>query len=73
VISVWVLIMHLLDTYITISPFLHPTGFQPDPLDALCVFAIGCPLAFIFLATLGKVGLFPSRDPRLLESLKLSN
>ena len=73
VISVWVLIMHLLDTYITINPFLHPTGFQPDPLDALCVFAIGCPLAFIFLATLGKVGLFPSRDPRLLESLKLSN
>ncbi|MBV9874033.1 MAG: hypothetical protein JO025_04840 [Verrucomicrobia bacterium] len=73
VISVWVLIMHLIDTYVTIMPFMHPTGVQIDILDLLCVFAIGCPLAFIFLTTLGKVGLFPSKDPRLLESLKLSN
>jgi hypothetical protein len=72
-ISVWVLIMHLIDTYITIMPFMHPTGVQIDPLDVLCLFAIGCPLVFIFLTTLGKVGLFPSKDPRLLESLKLSN
>ena len=72
-ISIWVLCMHLLDTYITIIPMLHPTGFQPDPLDVLSLFAIGCPLAFIFLVTLGKVSLFPAKDPRLLESLKLSN
>ncbi|MFZ0506471.1 MAG: hypothetical protein WAM44_22285, partial [Chthoniobacterales bacterium] len=72
-ISVWVLIMHLLDVYIIIMPFVHPTGFQPNPLDVLCVFAIGCPLAFIFLRTLGKAYLFPAKDPRLLESLKLSN
>jgi len=72
-ISVWVLIMHLLDTYVTIMPFMHPNGFQPDPLDVLSVFAIGCPLVFIFLRTLGKAYLFPAKDPRLLESLKLSN
>jgi hypothetical protein len=72
-ISVWVLIMHLLDTYITIMPFVHPNGFQIDLLDVLCVFAIGCPLTFIFLRTLGKACLFPAKDPRLLESLKLSN
>jgi hypothetical protein len=72
-ISVWVLIMHLIDTYVTIMPFMHPTGVQIDILDVLCIFAIGCPLVFIFLTTLGKVGLFPSKDPRLLESLKLSN
>jgi MFS family permease len=72
-ISVWVLCMHLLDTYITILPILHPAGFQIDILDVLSVFAIGCPLAFIFFRTLGKVSLFPSKDPRLLESLKLSN
>jgi hypothetical protein len=72
-ISVWVLIMHLLDTYITIMPFVHPNGFQIDLLDVLCIFAIGCPLAFIFLRTLGNACLFPAKDPRLLESLKLSN
>ena len=72
-ISVWVLIMHVIDTYITIMPFMHPTGVQPDVLDVLCLFAIGCPLIFIFMRTLGKVCLFPAKDPRLLESLKLSN
>jgi hypothetical protein len=72
-ISIWVLFMHLIDTYVTIMPFMHPTGVQIDILDVLCIFAIGCPLVFIFLTTLGKVGLFPSKDPRLLESLKLSN
>lgn len=72
-ISVWVLIMHLVDTYITIMPFLYPNGFQIAPLAVVSLFAIGCPLVFIFLTTLGKVGLFPSKDPRLLESLKLSN
>jgi len=54
-------------------PFLYPTGFQIAPLAVVSLFAIGCPLAFIFLTTLGKVGLFPAKDPRLLESLKLSN
>jgi len=73
VISVWVLIMHLLDIYVTVLPMLHPTGFEINALDVLSVFAIGCPLAFIFLKTLGNVCLFPARDPRLLESLKVSN
>jgi hypothetical protein len=30
-------------------------------------------LAFVFLWRLGGASLFPARDPRLLESLKLSN
>jgi hypothetical protein len=72
-ISAWVLIMHVIDTYVTIMPFMHPTGVQINVLDVLCIFAIGCPLAFIFLYTLGKVCFFPAKDPRLLESLKLSN
>ena len=72
-ISVWVLCMHLLDTFITVMPVLHREGFQISVLDVLSIFAIGCPLAFIFLKTLGNVCLFPARDPRLLESLKLIN
>ena len=42
-------------------------------LDFLCLLAIGCLLAFLFLRRLGTASLFPARDPRLAESLKLSN
>ncbi|HEY0792522.1 MAG TPA: hypothetical protein VGD78_15770 [Chthoniobacterales bacterium] len=72
-ICVWVLAMHVLDTYITVLPFVHPTGFEINILDLLCLFAIGCPLAVLFLRTIGTVPLFPARDPRLLESVNLSN
>lgn len=72
-IAFWALAMHILDTYITVLPFSHPTGFQGSVLDVLSLLAIGCPLAFLFLQTLRSASLFPSRDPRLLESLKLSN
>jgi hypothetical protein len=69
----WVLAMHILDTYVAVLPVMHPAGFQISIFDVLCLFAIGCPLAFLFLVTLGQVPLFPVRDPRLLESVKLSN
>jgi hypothetical protein len=72
-ISFWVLGMHVLDTYISVSPFLHPNGFQFSILDLLSLLAIGCSLAFLFLRTLGTAPLFPARDPRLLESIRLSN
>jgi hypothetical protein len=65
--------MHVLDTYVTILPFVHPRGFQIDILDFLSLLAIGCLLAFLFLRQLGTASLFPARDPRLVESLKLSN
>jgi len=72
-ISLWVLGMHVLDTYVTIMPFLHQKGFELSILDLLALLSIGPLLAFIFLRRLGSVSLFPARDPRLLESLKLSN
>jgi hypothetical protein len=72
-ISYWTLGMHLVDIYVTVLPFVHPRGFQIDILDFLSLLAIGCPLAFLFLRCLGTVSLFPARDPRLVESLKLSN
>jgi hypothetical protein len=65
--------MHILDTYVTVLPFVHPRGFQIDFLDFLSLLAIGCPLAFLFLRRLGTACLFPARDPRLAESLRLSN
>jgi hypothetical protein len=54
-------------------PFLHQRGFELSVLDLLSLLSIGPILAFIFLRRLGGASLFPARDPRLLESLKLSN
>jgi hypothetical protein len=65
--------MHILDLYVIVLPFMHPAGFQVSVFDLLSLLAIGCPLAFIFLVRLSRASLFPTRDPRLLESLKLSN
>jgi hypothetical protein len=65
--------MHILDIYIIILPFVHPAGVQVSIFDVLCLFAIGAPLAFLFLQRLGRAPLFPARDPRLLESVNLSN
>ena len=59
----FVLGMHILDIYIIVLPFVHPTGVQVSVFDILCLFAIGCPLAFLFLRRLGSAPLFPSRDP----------
>jgi hypothetical protein len=69
----WVLAMHLLDTFVTINPFIHPTGVQVSWLDVATLFAIGFLLAFLFLRSLGGASLFPARDPRLLESVNVSN
>jgi hypothetical protein len=71
--SLWVLAMHLLDIFVTIDPFIHPTGVQVSWLDWATLFAIGFPLAFLFLRGLGGASLFPARDPRLLESVNVSN
>jgi hypothetical protein len=69
----WILVMHIIDTFISIIPFVHPRGVQMSLLDVLSLLAIGCPLAFLYLRTLGNVNLAPTKDPRLLESVQLSN
>ena len=52
---------------------VHPTGFEFNILDVLCVFAIGCLLAVFFVRIFQGASLFPTRDPRLLESIKVTN
>ena len=54
-------------------PMLHKTGFHPSLLDIFPVLGIGGTLGFLFLVLLPKSNLFPLRDPRLPESLRLSN
>lgn len=69
----WILVMQALDLYLIILPNLHPAGVRPHILDIFPLVGIAATLAFFYLRTLGRNSLFPMRDPRLIESLKLTN
>jgi hypothetical protein len=69
----WIVFMQLLDMYIVILPALHGTGVHLSILDFLPLIGIGATLGFFYLRIIGKTSLFPIRDPRLIESLRLTN
>jgi hypothetical protein len=69
----WIMFMQALDMYIIVLPSLHGTGVRLSIWDLLCPIAIGCSLAFLYLRIIGRSSMFPTRDPRLIESLRLTN
>jgi hypothetical protein len=72
-ISAWIVLMQLLDMYLIVLPALHGTGVHLSLWDFVTVIAIGTTLAFVYLRIVGKTSLFPVRDPRLVQSLRLVN
>src|SRR6266446_3340583 len=72
-VAVWILLMQMLDIYLVVLPALHGTGVHVSLWDFAALIAIGATLAFAYLRIVGKTSLFPVRDPRLVESLKLVN
>jgi hypothetical protein len=69
----WILFMQLIDIYVVVLPALHGTGIHVSIWDFAALIAIGSTLAFAYLRLIAKSSLFPVRDPRLVESLKLVN
>jgi hypothetical protein len=69
----WIVFMQLLDIYLVVLPALHGTGVHVSLWDFAALIAMGATLAFAYLRIVGKTSLFPVRDPRLIESLKLVN
>ena len=69
----WVLGMQFLDMYVIVLPAFHKTGFSPSIFDISSWVGIGGILGWLFLRNLGRSPLFPTRDPRLEESIKLTN
>jgi hypothetical protein len=65
--------MQLLDIYLVVLPALHGTGVHLSVWDFAALIAIGASLAFAYLRIVGKTSLFPVRDPRLVESLRIVN
>ena len=72
-VAAWILFMQLIDIYVVVLPALHGTGVHVSLWDFAALIAIGASLAFVYLRIVGKTSLFPVRDPRLVESLKLVN
>jgi hypothetical protein len=72
-VAVWMLVMQYLDLYVMIMPMLHKTGFAMSYLDVTTFIGIGGVLGALFLWLLPKTNLFPLKDPRLPESLRLTN
>jgi hypothetical protein len=69
----WILLMQLLDVYVIILPVLHRSGFSPSLFDLTSLAGVGGILAWLYFKNLASTPVFPTRDPRLLASLKLSN
>src|SRR5213595_3177826 len=69
----WIVCMQMLDMYIIVLPALHGTGVQVSIWDLVSLIAIGATLGFVYLRLVPRSSLFPVRDPRLIESLKLVN
>ena len=72
-VAAWILVMQLVDMYVIVLPMLHETGVAPRLLDLTTLVGIGGVLGFFFLRSLPKSSLFPVRDPRIQESIRLSN
>ncbi len=74
--GIYCLIIQALDLYIVIMP-VRGKGFGPDLqyilLDFAALFVIGGLLTLFFLHMMSRRPLFPSRDPRLQESIHISN
>lgn len=72
-ISVWIILMQILDLYVVVLPSLHQSGLNLSVYDLSSLVAITGFVAAFYLQKLSSANLIPSRDPRLLGSLKLSN
>ena len=84
--AAWTLLMHLLDLYLIVMPnygarlvksqgldaAVH-AAFSPRLSDVVTLVTIGAALAAIYLLRLPGRPLFPTRDPRLAESVGVKN
>lgn len=71
----WILLMQLVDVFVIVLPFFRKTGFGVFDvvLSLFALVAIGGILGWLFFRNLAGSYLFPTRDPRLGASLKLTN
>ena len=74
-VAIWIIVMQALDIFIIVMPTLHQDGvhFSDFVAGIFPILGIGGILGWLFLRNLQETHLFPTRDPRLGASIKLTN
>ncbi len=72
-IAVWILIMHGVELYWFIMPYAHQNSIIPSWQDFVTLITVGSILGLAFIRTAARASLFPTRDPRLVECLNVTN
>ena len=71
-ISAWILFMHGIELYWFIMPYAHHSIF-PSWQDPVAFLTVGAILGFAYVRIAARHSLFPTRDPRLVECLTITN
>jgi hypothetical protein len=71
--AAWVLVMHGVEAYWIVLPVLHPEGMHLHWLDLTLWAGMGLVLGAFLLRCIASAGLYPVRDPLLIESVHLKN
>ena len=72
-ISGWILFMHGIELYWFIGPFAHMNSIIPSWQDFVAWITVGSILAFFYIFIAARRSLFPTKDPRLVECLTITN
>jgi hypothetical protein len=73
IVAFWLLFMHAVDLYWIILPQMHPQGASIHWLDIASWVGLAGVCGYGFLYYLRSAELFPARDPRLTECVKITN
>ena len=74
VVAVWILIMHGVELYWFIMPYAHKQHVCPSWQDPISFLTIGSILGFASIFRIcSTASLFPTRDPRIVDCLTITN
>jgi len=71
-IAAWILFMHGIEMYWLIMPYAH-RGMCPSWQDVVAFVTVGSILGFAYVRIAATASLFPTRDPRMVECLTITN
>jgi hypothetical protein len=71
-IAVWILFMHGVELYWFIMPYAHPT-IGPSWQDAVAFVTVGSILGYAYIRLCATASLIPTRDPRIVDCLTVTN
>jgi hypothetical protein len=72
-VAVWILFMHGVELYWFIMPYAHERTIVPSWLDFVAWITVASILGYAYIRFAATASLFPTRDPRLVECLTVTN